>query len=223
MRGGVAGLLVLAALATVAPPPAHAALERGWGDLVKRDRRAAGHVRTQRLQDCPRKDPRPDFETYWVGSPFEGLESSGLLRTCTKVDPLLVDIQPELAKHRENHLSVTYGTCEPPCQFPLSVQTWPACERNLFDNEAGGPRPHRKYLVDGIPVAGFVRGFEGVEVYTGGSTVVIFAPLPQALRAVAALRATDGDPATASKLPLPRTGVLSGRIRCHYERRPRGA
>ncbi len=227
MKSGA--LLFLSALAMVAvlllllrkedstPRPP---VEDGWGDRLAADRRATPRPAMQPLRDCPRRDKRPDFPVFDLGRRFQGIPRLSITRECQRLSSL-GGIDPTARAHRVNNVSVIYGRCRGrgrrrECNDPVSVQTWPACERTLpsYRESPGGPvLAHRKLTVRGAPAAMFS---DRLELYTGDSTVVVFASTPEpALRA--ALAVQRGSPLPSSTaLPPSRPGVLSGRIRCQY-------
>jgi hypothetical protein len=178
---------------------------------------------------CTSEDEPANFPVYSVGTGFEGLSLTTVDRRCEPPDPEeLPFLAPESYK-RANWVSYIYGDCtvgifendeEVGCSAPLVVQTWPACERNLSSYSLGplGALPHEPLEISGVPAASFEGGLR-VEVYTGTSTVVVFAQDPaQALRAAAALRAeATGEapsPPTGGELPEPARGALEGALRC---------
>jgi hypothetical protein len=163
-----------------------------------------------------------DHFTAGAGPAFHGLSAGPQIRQCAP--PKAASGGPPL---RVNVVQVSYGDChaadEQACSPPLTVQSWPACERNLslYQRYAGppgeDPLPHTALTVRGAPAASFDNGGR-IEVYTGDATVVIFANEdPQlALAAANALVGVHaGRPVTASAtLPAPAAGAMAGRLSC---------
>jgi hypothetical protein len=110
--------------------------------------------------------------------------------------------------------SFIYGDCEPPageggCAPPFEIQDWSACVRYL-DVYPGNPEafPFRGAKAAWIPTAG------SFEVYTGRTTVVIFANSRRTAKRVGrglrGIRATE----VPERLPRPARGSLHGDLRC---------
>lgn len=119
--------------------------------------------------------------------------------------------------------SVIYGDCtatpEEGCAPPLEVQTWPECRRNLglySTTDAAGNQqayPHTMSSVDGgLPVATFDGGTR-TEIYTGATTIVVFADDPtlmqQTVAAISALEAPLVKAGNAAQLAARATGGTS--------------
>jgi hypothetical protein len=117
------------------------------------------------------------------------------------------DDAPDAPPVRANYVDFIYGTCEAPegeggCAPPLSVQVWAACERNPM---AYGPEIAREGPVDvrGVPAYFFEEG-RRLELSTGTSTVVIFAPSrDEALTAANALEGVNNQVPAGAPLPPP--------------------
>ncbi len=130
------------------------------GDPKSSDRqpRAAG------VLPCTAEDEPTNFSAYHVGREFEGLPLTGHDRRCTQAPP---GAPPQA---RLNLVEYHYGDCEPPrgeggCALPLSVQSWPRCERGF------SPYSSREFTIRGVP-ARFQGG--GLALLTGDSLVSIF-------------------------------------------------
>jgi hypothetical protein len=216
------GVVLLASCGSDEDAPRPPPIADGWGDLLKKDREASREVQVQELEDCPRSDPAPDFRTFDLGDKFENLPQRYKPgRKCEPVDPTLAEVDPSVdaRHHRENELSVLYGLCpKAPCETPLSVQTWPVCERTpaSYQTAPGGPPlKHEKLRIRGAPAADYLDQ-ERIEIYTGDSTVVVFGKPDVARRAAQKIESQDGDIGPDDPLPPPRAGALTGRIRCEY-------
>jgi hypothetical protein len=118
---------------------------------------------------------------------------------------------------RAKFVSFVYGDCEAEddagCAPLAEVQVWPACRRSLGLYEGAATRrdgPVPEWVrVRGVPGA-FFDGATRLELATGPSLVVVFAPSRErALRIAAELEALDGSVAAGSPLPAPVAG--SGR------------
>jgi hypothetical protein len=124
---------------------------------------------------------------------------------------------------RRSMWSFIYGDCtaqgEEGCSPPFEVQNYDACRRNLASyrpSEPGFPSPTYSITrIRGVPVALFSDDARA-EVYTGRTTVVIFArSISSARGSIRRLRAVNRrlTPVGAS-LPPPVAGALQGRLRC---------
>jgi hypothetical protein len=160
---------------------------------------------------CTGQNEPPGFRLYSLGSSFDGLPLTTVIRRCDNPS----------SNGSANYVSYIYGSCEPQgdsgCAPPIEVQVWPSCERTAADYGSGLDLSQRR----GVPSA--VAG-GGIELYTGGSTVVIFAQgQSQAERAADAVQpmSRDGTPASfppptsdTEQLPSPPPGAVDGRLRC---------
>jgi hypothetical protein len=121
------------------------------------------------------------------------------------------------AVKRRPTFSFIYGDCEPaPCAADYEIQNYAACSRNLAVYPRGSkPRPVptiRGAAVYRVPDRG---RFDSLEVYTGRTTLVVFAPSYRgARRAVKAVRSADGKVTVDDPIPPPARGSLRGRLRC---------
>jgi hypothetical protein len=110
--------------------------------------------------------------------------------------------------------SFFYGTCEPPpgkggCVTPLEVQNWSACARY----RDWYTRPPKTFRLRGARAA-WVRSAGSLDVYTGKTTVVIFADgRDLALRAARSLRNVRHAERPGSLRP-PARGAMRGKLRC---------
>lgn len=84
--------------------------------------------------------------------------------------------------------SVVYGDCqaqsEQGCAPPLEIQSWPQCERNLAsygdsptDEQLNAHEAVRLGAAPNIPTQSFEDGTR-IELYTGQTTIVVFADDP---------------------------------------------
>ncbi len=113
---------------------------------------------------------------------------------------------------------LTYGSCNShlePCQDPLEIQTWPECARdpNSYTPERGASRRKQPLLnprelvkiktAPGLPAASYNEGTR-IELYGGGSTVVIYAQntklAQRAAQALARAVLLHASPTTAARL-----------------------
>jgi hypothetical protein len=115
--------------------------------------------------------------------------------------------------------SFIYGDCMPdpdPCKPPYELQLYRSCSRNAssYPPEARGERTRG---IRGATIYEW-KGpdwFDRLEVYTGKTTIVIWAPNRRSARqAVAALRSADGRIGPEDRLRPPARGSLAGRLRC---------
>lgn len=139
---------------------------------------------------------------YWLGPSFAGL-------------PLTATPSAK---------SLIYGDCEVPrgfdpggCAPPLEVQNASLDARNPLTLDI---LPTELLTVRGVPAARY-RG-DGIEVYTGDTTVVILGGADLALRAVAALRPVRSAAARPGALPPPRWPAAFERELCETVAAARG-
>jgi hypothetical protein len=174
--------------------------------VASRDEGSAGH------RPCLEARHLPAFTAYSLGASFDGLARTGESRSCFVPPPAdrIVGSGPRsLAWTAE----ADYGTCtpEPPegtCDIPLEIDSWPECDRNF--GSYGTVQPLRalpaatSFRLSGsrkIPTVELEHGLMNrIEMYTGQTTIVIFAPGSEALaeRAAHAL-ARAAAPAVASR------------------------
>lgn len=173
-----------------------------------------------KLKECP-SDGSVNFDRYTAGPELDGQPVTSTKRVC---EPLYTGgVAPPT---RVNSDTVVYGSCTPPegggsCAFPLTVENWPACERNLalyerYPSPDGMAMPYESTRIRGVPAAIFDEGTR-IEVYTGDVTVVVTATDAQiALRAARALRGKHrGAPVDElSPLPAPEAGAIEGEMEC---------
>lgn len=183
------------------------------------DRRAAGPPEiVSSVSPTPQTDPErlvcttasepANFGLYALGKSFQGHGLTTVHRGC---------------RGRRNTVSYSYGTCEPPpmeggCPAPLEVQVWPACMRGVSSSRVRRAVSRRR----GVPT---VRREGSVELYTGNSTVIVFGDDRELVDgAVRSLRMVRRGAAprtwpppltpTATALPEPLAGAVSGRLSC---------
>jgi hypothetical protein len=137
---------------------------------------------------CLHRHHLPAFTAYSLGSSFEGLPRSGMFRFCftpprIKGVKVLTRPRPTVAWGSE----ADYGTCTPEgadgCDIPLEIQSWPECNRNFSSYGVASPKalpPATSHSLSGsykIPTAQLEHGLMNrLEMYTGQTTIVIFAP-----------------------------------------------
>jgi hypothetical protein len=169
------------------------------------------------------------FTPYSLGPTFGEFPSTFVLRRCDAPYP------GETV--RANYVSYVYGDCVPgeadACAPPVEIQTWPACERSLADYSFDGQAYPAEDVgaVRGVPSARF-EDDDRLELYTGGSTVVIFGDSPETLSTAAdavrpepatqvdapvsgAERAGLGLPTSDEPLPDPAKGAIAGELTCN--------
>lgn len=111
-----------------------------------------------------------------------------------------------------------YGKCKPQpgsegrCGAPLDIQIQEICARNPHSYDIS-PRSLTA-RVRGVPVF-FNQGAGAFEIYTGATTIVIYASsAAEAARVARSLRSLDGQIGPGDTLPQPVRGALEGRLRC---------
>lgn len=176
------------------------------------------------LKDCP-DDKSANFDTYSLGSRFGDLPLTDVTRRCEAPQESARSLgAPAL---RTNVMEYMYGTCAPPiereggCAVPISVQNFPACERNLslyerYPAPDGSVYPHELTRIRGTPAAVFNAGTR-IEVYSGDATVVIWGQDAYLVRKAA--RSLKGNHrgqlvAAEATLPAPAPGATEGRLAC---------
>jgi hypothetical protein len=195
----------------------------GIEDLSHHDPPSAG---TRDQLPCTAVDEPTNFDRFSVGRSFQAHPVRYTVRQCKG--------GATAHRIRTNDVVSVYGTCtsrgDSGCIPPLSVETWPACQRSLADYEAwtGRPYPHSRPVSwsHGAVSVSFDGGTR-VEVYTGRSTIVFFGNDPQLVAsALGSLRREPrGDrvsnPVTSATgavgidaLPAPVPGALTGRLSC---------
>jgi len=184
--------------------------------------------RVERHEALPCTGPEEpiNFEIFSAGPSVAGMPLNTVRRRCDSSTP--ADEAPA------NFTNYIYGDCEiaegaTGCVPPLAIQTWPACQRSLGDYSfEGEPIPYRE-----LPRIGSARVvliefmFEPrIEVYTGSSTVVIFAENDAlAKKALEELRSQEigKPPATRAEelegepdesLTAPSDGATEGELQC---------
>lgn len=224
---GVAGALLLFPsdkTAGAADKPEHA-------DVVVQDQVSdspEGKDESAHRKSCTGPTEAPNFTTYSLGTSLGGHELMGALRRCDDPDPppAVKDLVPADAP-RANFVSYVYGFCEPAsdagCAPPVEIQTWPSCERSEGDihgpwgEESAGQQR-------GVPATLYEAGHR-LELYTEGSTIVIFADdaalLEEAVRAVQPQpekqspgRVDQADPEELDDLPPATDATKKGDARC---------
>jgi hypothetical protein len=167
---------------------------------------------------CETQGQPVPFTNYSLGASFDGLSLTHAARRC--------DMPYPGEAGRANFTSYVYGTCEPDfdapdgeadggdgnCTPPLEIQTWPACERSLADylRPDGTLAEHVRSTLRGAESALFLDEHR-LEIYTGTSTVVIFADSDDLLRKAANAVATElsSPPSTTlSTLPSNLAGIV---------------
>ena len=144
-----------------------------------------------------------DFRLYYLGRSFRG-------------EPL-TDV---LLRRSPRIVTFSYGECEPvggegACAYRISISVSSICERHpgLLGISAARLQSFR-----GAP--GGDHG-NGLEIYTGDTTVLIFNPRQPGRRIVAGLRSLDGRVMPSEKLPAPVEGAVFGRPKgCRSTTRP---
>jgi hypothetical protein len=185
-------------------------------------------VETHEALPCTGPKEPINFEIFSAGPSVAGMPLTDFNRRCGGTTP--ADEPPA------NLTNYFYGDCKIPegatgCQPPLQIQTWPACQRALGDYSfEGKPIPYRE-----LPRIGNARVVQiefmfgpRIEVYTGSSTIVIFAENDAlANKALEELRSQEigKPPATRAEelegepneiLAAPSDGAMEGELQCQY-------
>jgi hypothetical protein len=150
---------------------------------------------------CLKRRHLPPYTAYDLGPTFAGLPRTSMARECfAPPHGRLVGTGPRSVAWTSFE---DYGTCMPEgseggCSDPLEIESWPECDRNFSSYGTAEPPsalpPSTSFRLSGsrkIPTAVFERGRTNrIEMYTGQTTIVIFANGPTdalALRAAHAL------------------------------------
>jgi hypothetical protein len=165
-----------------------AALERAAGFDPKRVKVVPwvpNSIRVKRGEALPCTGAQEpiDFEIFSAGTEVDGIPLNRVNRQCDESAP--ADEMPA------NFVSYIYGSCEIPegqtgCEPPLEIQSFPACQRSYADYSfEGKPLPYRELPgIDGAQVVEIAFQIDQrIEVYTGSSTIVIFASNPAVVEA----------------------------------------
>lgn len=167
---------------------------------------------------------------YDVGAAFQGLQRSSPTFECM---PARSRIAVDGSLRPVGYVYVTYGSCDyrlAPCLDPLEIQTWPECARdpNSYTPERGTSRGEQLALNPGelvtiksapeLPATSFAGGTR-IEIYGGGSTVVVFAPNGTLGREAARVLAHEvflrASPTTAARLDA-EAAMPGNAIACHH-------
>jgi hypothetical protein len=175
---------------------------------------AAGYARK-----CPAGTPIPS-RSYDLGRSFAGLKLTSREDICSPAAPAGVTVVSGPSE-AIGYVSVVYGSCTPTssagCVPPLNVQSWPECARDPNTYREPGPRRAKPELMLNpseaitIQAAPWIpaRAFEGgtrVEIYSGDTTIVVFASnrhlANAAGMALASAAADQAVPSSASQLRI---------------------
>jgi hypothetical protein len=173
---------------------------------------AGGAAAAARHKPCSER-----FQYYNLGSRFAEAQHGQRIRRCDRPYPG----EPT----RANYYAFVYDRCRSGCDPPVSVQTWPACERHAHSydpppgTDDGFEVQHGRMFALRSAKARFYEYRTRLEVYTGNVTVVLFGRgSVQLRRAARALRTARGvSPRVGrypARLPAPSAKALSGRLRC---------
>jgi hypothetical protein len=192
---------------------------------------------------CTDPQEPANFDQVTPGTEAAGFQLSDVNRRCdqpdpdsdriaarsTASDPTPPDPVTDPGDVRADYVNYIYGDCQIPagadaCSPPVEVQVWPICERTLASYQLS---PDEGYAhtelppINGVPAFLFDAGTR-LEMYTGDSTVVIFAPDAELAEEVAhelKLAPAQATPAQApsesnAALPAPAPGGLNGNFEC---------
>ena len=156
------------------------------------------------------------YTLYHLGERHAGHALTGLN---SKLQPVIYGryTKPRLPKPSSPTFDFIYGDCKPPpgreggCRLPLTVRNYEICALNPNSYRISARTLTER--IRGVPY--YMRGAGALELYTGTTTVVIFANDSQAAkRAAQQLRSIDGRIGPRRSLPAPVGGALEGRLRC---------
>lgn len=172
---------------------------------------------------CTTPNEPINFDIFSAGRAVKGLPLTSTVRRC--------DAGADGDESPANYLAYVYGNCDPSqsgCSPPLQIHSWHACQRAYTDYSfEGQPLPYRELadMGDAKVVEIDFLVDRRIEIYTGSSTIVIWAAdRALALAAVEMLRSqpsgripiTDaadlaGEP---GELDPPADGAIEGELRC---------
>ena len=143
------------------------------------------------------------FPVYQAGDEVAGLRLEA------------VSSHPPVKDHDQRSMFWTfaYGDCDPPragdCDPQLQVQSWSTCYR-------WASQLHRRLRLFNVRGAKGIRGAGGseVEIFTGRTTVVLFAYTQSLAMAAARQMRKVSQTQTPSLLPAPVPGSLGGKLPC---------
>lgn len=183
----------------------------------------SGRGLTSSNETCPPSAGRPAYVTYDLGSAFAGLPLADRSQLCQPAVPSAGasdtndgDDQSDSAGPRSAvpFSSVIYGDCQASsdmgCAPPLEIQSWPECRRDRVSyDDAGADDVNARQDTtfgqgpDPLPGASFDDGTR-LELYTGTTTIVVFADDPdlaqQAANTLAAQVQADGPRLQSNRL-----------------------
>jgi hypothetical protein len=143
---------------------------------------------------CLKRRHLPAFTAYSLGGKFEGLPLTDRSRLCFAPPGYVRLVGPGPRSVAWTSLAV-YGTCMPEgasgsCGPPLEIESWPECDLNFSPfGERKDLRPTTSFSLSGsykIPTVVLeARQPTQLGMYTGQTTVVIFADSPQLARRAA--------------------------------------
>lgn len=166
------------------------------------------------------------FERFHVGATFAGLPLVHEEMACTRPEPVRTraaggEIDPN-SLGRAHSMTYIYGECKAEgdqgCSPPLSIQTWPACERSAADYTMAGERlePTEELTLRGVPARFY--GENRLELSAADETIVLFGDTREVLISAAnALRSSVGSPKrieAGEMLPAPVAGAQEGKLSC---------
>ena len=199
-RGGGAGQRALAKLAALVLLGSATTTAQAATDEIRAVR---GCTQAERFHDT----------AYYLGNAHAGTPLRARVRRC----------EPRVKGEpgRANYQGYTYDCrLRRQCGGRVEVQSWPACERNAgsYTYPPGYEPAARPFLsIRGVP-AQLYEDDTRLEVYTGRTTVVIFASSRvRAVRAARVLRSARGQrPIVRPKERLrpPAPGAMEDRLRC---------
>jgi hypothetical protein len=167
---------------------------------------------------------------FELGAKFRGLAASREIAECLRARSRIAVSGP---LRQVGYVYQTYGTCNyrlQPCYDPLEVQTWPECARdpNSYTPERGMSRGKEPTLnprqlvkiktAPELPAASYNEGTR-IELYGGGSTVVVFTHDPalarRAAQALAPGLLRHASPTSAARLDS-EADAPGNALACHH-------
>ena len=147
------------------------------------------------------------FRIYWAGDRVLG-------------DPITDAFVRTEPRTQTPTFTFIYGDCDGDACAPIEVQVYAACARNLAIYERA-PKARRLHFhrtrIRRVPAI-TVReetGAARIEIYTGRSTIVIFATSGRRARRIAKrLASIDGRIQPRERFPRPAVGHLAGKVEC---------
>lgn len=176
--------------------------------------------REAKMREAKKFDP---YRLYYAGEKVNGLPLTGI---------------SDAGAGRRIYWDFSHGTCKLPsglfaeggCSLPLSIQNWSTCYRwanmfarsrnphGLFDPRRAKAAPNRRLFDFRGAKAAQGEGGSELEIFTGRTTVVIWAHQRNVAESAARQLRDVRQARPPASLPPPAPGSLEGKLRCQGKR-----